>query len=81
MWHMVTRGQLYEEVWSMPLSQLCERYGLSDNGLRKVCRRLSVPVPPRGYWAKVEARLAEVDPSTAEDVRWRWARVFARGAR
>ena len=39
----------------MPLSQLCEKYGLSDNGLRKVCKRLNVPVPARGYWAKVEA--------------------------
>jgi hypothetical protein len=28
---------------------------LSDNGLRKVCKRLNVPVPARGYWAKVEA--------------------------
>jgi len=28
----------------VPLSQLCETYGLSDNGLRKVCKRLNVPV-------------------------------------
>ena len=45
----------YQEVWSTPLTQLCAKYGLSDNGLRKICRRLNVPVPPRGYWAKVEA--------------------------
>ena len=51
----VTRDVLYEEVWSVPLWTLCEKYCLSDNGLRKVCRRLNVPVPPRGYWAKVEA--------------------------
>lgn len=55
MWQRVTREQLYEQVWSVPIWKLCEQYGLSDNGLRKVCRRLSVPVPPRGYWAKVEA--------------------------
>jgi len=54
-WQTVTRERLYEQVWSVPLSQLCERYGLSDNGLRKVCRRLNVPIPWRGYWAKVEA--------------------------
>lgn len=55
MWRRVTREEMYEQVWSVPIWTLCEQYGLSDNGLRKVCRRLNVPVPPRGYWAKVEA--------------------------
>ena len=55
MWRTVTREQLYEQVWSVPMWTLCEKYGLSDNGLRKICRRLNVPVPTRGYWAKVEA--------------------------
>lgn len=55
MWQRVTREQLYEQVWSVPIWTLCVQYGLSDNGLRKVCRRLNVPVPKRGYWAKVEA--------------------------
>ena len=55
MWHTVTREQLYEQVWSVPIWTLCQQYGLSDNGLRKICRRLNVPIPWRGYWAKVEA--------------------------
>lgn len=55
MWQRVTREQLYEQVWSVPIWTLCGQYGLSDNGLRKVCKRLNVPVPKRGYWAKVEA--------------------------
>jgi len=55
MWQRVNREELYEQVWSVPIWKLCEQYGLSDNGLRKVCRRLNVPVPSRGYWAKVEA--------------------------
>ena len=29
--------------------------GMSDRGLGKACRRLLVPVPPRGYWARLEA--------------------------
>lgn len=28
------------------------RLGLSDRGLAKLCTRYSVPVPPRGWWAK-----------------------------
>lgn len=47
MWQTMTREQLYEQVWSVPIWTLCEQYGLSDNGLRKICRRLNVPVPAR----------------------------------
>ena len=49
----VHRETLYEEVWETPLSHLGpEKYGVSDVGLRKVCEKLHVPTPPRGYWAK-----------------------------
>lgn len=46
----VHRETLYEEVWETPLSRLApEKYGVSDVGLRKVCEKLHVPTPPRGY--------------------------------
>lgn len=49
----VHRETLYEEVWETPLSRLApEKYGVSDVGLRKVCEKLSVLTPPRGYWTK-----------------------------
>jgi hypothetical protein len=48
----VSREHLYQQVWTTPISRLAEGYGLSGNGLKKICRRLAVPVPPRGYWAK-----------------------------
>ncbi|WP_037336580.1 hypothetical protein [Salinisphaera hydrothermalis] len=34
------------------MSQLARRFGISDVGLAKTCRRHEVPWPPRGYWAK-----------------------------
>ncbi len=46
------RDALYEQVWTTPISRLAQTYGLSDNGLRKICRKLHVPTPGRGYWAK-----------------------------
>jgi hypothetical protein len=46
------RAALYEEVWSEPLPTLAKKYGLSDNGLRKICKALSIPLPAAGYWAK-----------------------------
>jgi hypothetical protein len=31
------------------------RFTISGNGLAKICRRLDVPYPPRGYWARKAA--------------------------
>jgi hypothetical protein len=49
------RVELYNEVWNEPLVKLSRKYGISDVRLGKVCRRLSVPHPGRGYWAKRKA--------------------------
>src|SRR2546430_15997261 len=46
----LTREQLYGIVWSEPIRTVAARYGLSDRGLSKICIRLHVPVPGRGYW-------------------------------
>jgi hypothetical protein len=50
----LTREELYQLVWAIPLSKLCREYGLSDNGLRKICDRHQVPTPRTGYWAKLK---------------------------
>jgi integrase len=50
-----TRQELYELVWSQPVADLASSYGVSDVGLAKACRRANIPVPGRGYWAKVAA--------------------------
>ncbi|WP_186119555.1 hypothetical protein [Burkholderia gladioli] len=49
------RQALYEEVWADPVSTVSKRYGMSDNGLRKICKKLGVPLPPLGHWAKLRA--------------------------
>jgi hypothetical protein len=51
----VDREALYNEVWTEPVSVVAPRYGLSDVGLAKICRKLAIPLPSRGYWAKVKA--------------------------
>ena len=48
----ISRRELYDLVWSEPITCVAKRFGLSDRGLTKVCRRSGIPAPPRGYWAK-----------------------------
>jgi hypothetical protein len=38
-------------VWEEALSKLAPKLGLSDVGLRKICKRHNIPQPPQGYWA------------------------------
>jgi hypothetical protein len=49
------RAKLYEEVWKEAVTTVAKRYGVSDVALRKICRKLAVPLPPLGYWAKLAA--------------------------
>ena len=49
------RSELHAKVWAKPMTQLAADLGISDVGLAKACRRHAVPVPPRGYWAKLKA--------------------------
>ena len=51
----VSREALYEAVWTDAVTLVAPRYGLSDVGLVKICKKLGIPVPPRGYWAKIKA--------------------------
>lgn len=46
------REQLYAEVWAEPAIKVAAKYGISSVALGKVCRKLQIPVPGRGYWAK-----------------------------
>ncbi len=49
------REKLYDEVWSQPMWKLAPEYGVSDVALAKTCKKLKIPTPGRGYWAKLAA--------------------------
>lgn len=55
MFDRISRDALYSLVWSKPLSQLGPLFGISDTGLRKKCKKLSIPLPHLGHWAKKAA--------------------------
>lgn len=50
----VTRQALYDQVWSTPMTKLAKEYGISDVALAKICKKLNVPYPWRGYWRRKE---------------------------
>jgi len=49
----LTPKEPYEKVWSRPVHTLAKEYGISDVGLKKICKRRDIPTPGLGYWAKV----------------------------
>ena len=53
--NVYNREKLYEEVWEKPVIQVAAAYGVSDVMIHKICKSLDIPVPPRGYWARVRA--------------------------
>lgn len=50
----ITRVELYEQIWNDTLRSVAKRYGLSDVGLAKICKRLDVPRPPQGHWQRIQ---------------------------
>lgn len=58
----LTRQELYDRVWTRPLGAVARELSLSSNGLSKICDRLHIPYPGRGYWAKASAGRAPERP-------------------
>jgi hypothetical protein len=62
----VSRENLYEEVWAKPMTEVARRYGTFSTLLARICTRLNVPRPPRGYWAKLKVGRAPRKPPLPE---------------
>lgn len=71
----VTREKLYAEVWAEPMTAVAKRYEVSSNYLARICERLNVPRPGRGYWQQ-RAVGAEVEsdplpePQPGDEIEW-----------
>ncbi|MBB5188332.1 hypothetical protein HNQ57_002611 [Zhongshania antarctica] len=57
----LTREELYELVWSMPMTKVGKQLEISDVAVRKICVKYNIPRPPQGYWAS-ERRRRQVRP-------------------
>ncbi len=74
----MTREQLYDLVWSKAMRLIAKDLGKSDVAVAKSCRHASVPVPPRGYWNRLQAgkrvtrtKLPPRFPGASDEVRLR----------
>lgn len=69
---VLTRQELHDLVWATPMFDLAKQFNLSDNGLRKVCKKHAIPVPKMGYWQKVRCgkppSKSPLPPSKGTDV-------------
>jgi hypothetical protein len=45
---------LYQRVWKKPTEQVGADLGVSGKAVEKRCRKMGIPKPPRGYWAKIQ---------------------------
>ncbi len=52
---LVTRQELYKQVWAEPITSLSKKYSVSDYELRKLCKKLLIPLPKSGHWQRIKA--------------------------
>ena len=63
---MISREELYELVWTTPMTKAAEKFKVSGSYLARVCSALNVPRPERGYWAKLAFNKAPKRPLLPE---------------
>lgn len=51
-----TPKELKRLVWERPTEQIAKQFGVSGNAVAKWCKKYGIDKPPRGYWAKKQAK-------------------------
>lgn len=50
----ISRKELYDWVWSVPMGKISEDLGFKANQLKRLCEKYNIPVPENGYWSKLK---------------------------
>ena len=67
----ITKGELQALVWQEPITTIAKRFKLSPNGFAKICDRLDIDRPPKGYWAsrgREQLPLPILSPEEASEI-------------
>jgi len=54
---IITKEELQKIIWEMPSTKIALLYNVSDKAVEKRCKKLGIEKPPRGYWAKMKAKI------------------------
>lgn len=50
---VLSRKELFDLIWSMPLTTLLAKYELKNSELKKILSEMNIPSPEMGYWQKI----------------------------
>jgi hypothetical protein len=50
----ISREELHQQLWKVPISRLSVKLGYSSVELVKICTELNIPRPSGGYWYRLQ---------------------------
>ncbi|MDF2651688.1 MAG: hypothetical protein K0Q73_7493 [Paenibacillus sp.] len=62
----MTRRQMYDEIWQMSVSGVANKYDLPYAHLMKIIKEADIPIPPSGYWVKLNFNKPVTKPELPE---------------
>ena len=62
----ISRKELYDLVWSKPLTVIAEEVGLTTQMIGTACKKYNVPRPKNGHWQKLEHNKNVIKPDLPE---------------
>lgn len=62
----MTRKQLYDEIWEISVAGVAKKYNLPYAHLMKQIKEAGIPIPPSGYWTKLNFNKPVTKPELPE---------------
>jgi hypothetical protein len=62
----MTRKQLYDEIWEISVAGVTKKYNLAYAHLMKQIKGAGIPIPPSGYWTKLNFNKPVTKPELPE---------------
>jgi hypothetical protein len=63
-----TRQELYELVWTKPITKILLEYNTTNKSFKEVCQKNDIPLPKNGYWQKLKFnKNVEIIPLSESD--------------
>jgi hypothetical protein len=68
----LSRKELYDLVWSIPMTSLSKRFGTTDTKFRAICKKMNVPIPKAGHWQRIQygkkVEIPDLPPEDSETI-------------